>query len=147
MRPFLSMVLLGIYFCITNHHKFSILKQCTLITSQCLHIRNSGIIYLGSLFSNLSQAWNLSTGQGWSPIWTLNWRRFFFQAHLCCCCQDLVPYCCRTEIPCSQLLEAARIFPYVSPSIFKPALAHWILFLFGISLTFHSTTSLRKLCF
>lgn len=102
MRPFLSMVLLGIYLCITNHHKFSVLKQCTLITSQCLHIRNSGIIYLGSLFSNLSQAWNLSTGQGWSPIWKLNWRRFFFQAHLCCCCQDLVP---------SGLLGWERQFP------------------------------------
>ena len=101
MRPFLSMVLLGIYLCITNH-KCSVLKQCTLITSQCLHIRNSGIIYLGSLFSNLSQAWNLSTGQGWSPIWKLNWRRFFFQTYLCCCCQDLVPYCCRTEIPVSR---------------------------------------------
>lgn len=34
--------LLASYHCITNYHKYSHLKQCTFIISQCPRVRNLG---------------------------------------------------------------------------------------------------------
>lgn len=124
------------YRCITNYHKFISLKQHLIVSQFCrseawlssllriIQCQSQGVPHLAFIW----RLWEESTSEFIQVVVRI---QFLALVGLRCLC--------------SQLLEATHIFPCMSLSIFKPAVAHWIPLLLGISLTFPSATSLRKL--